>query len=356
MLGLAQLSLLPKGAVVVNTARGPIVDIDAVATLLKSGHLAGVGLDVLPVEPPVEPVPELMRAYRARETVDRGPADHHAALGVLLAGSLGGHPGQIRRDDAGRAAGAEAAERGSTRRVLSHVTCLSNSTGALTLRAGRRPYIGPWPVRTSLPTVMAGPRPRHLSPHPALWMARSELGGHVAGVGTAGIVGIAHPLPRHARPPVIARMAVLVTGAAGFVALNVVEHLLRAGREVVGLDRIALPARATRVFAGLPGRLTMIGGSVLSDADLSRALTIAPVDRVIHCAVITAGSAREKAAPETIVAVNVQGAVAALLAAARRGVRRFVYPSSGSIYGTAAAGVVLIGKTCRTPRRWRCTA
>ncbi len=144
-------------------------------------------------------------------------------------------------------------------------------------------------------------------------------------------------------------MAVLVTGAAGFVALNVVEHLLRAGREVVGLDRIALPARATRVFAGLPGRLTMIGGSVLSDADLSRALTIAPVDRVIHCAVITAGSAREKAAPETIVAVNVQGAVAALLAAARRGVRRFVYPSSGSIYGTAAVGVVLIGEDLPNP-------
>ena len=31
------------------------------------GHLAGVGLDVLPVEPPVEPIPELLRAYRARE-------------------------------------------------------------------------------------------------------------------------------------------------------------------------------------------------------------------------------------------------------------------------------------------------
>jgi phosphoglycerate dehydrogenase-like enzyme len=67
MLGLKELSLLPKGAVVVNTARGPIVDIDALATLLKSGHLAGVGLDVVPVEPPVEPVPELIRAYRARE-------------------------------------------------------------------------------------------------------------------------------------------------------------------------------------------------------------------------------------------------------------------------------------------------
>jgi C-terminal binding protein len=67
LLGLKELSLLPRGAVVVNTARGPIIDIDALATLLKSGHLAGVGLDVVPVEPPVEPVPELLRAYRDRE-------------------------------------------------------------------------------------------------------------------------------------------------------------------------------------------------------------------------------------------------------------------------------------------------
>ena len=47
MLGLKELSLLPKGAVVVNTARGPIVDLDALATLLKSGHLSGVGIDVV---------------------------------------------------------------------------------------------------------------------------------------------------------------------------------------------------------------------------------------------------------------------------------------------------------------------
>ena len=67
MLGRNELSLLPKGAVVVNDARGPILDLDALYDLLKNGHIAGAGLDVLPVEPPVEPIPELLRAYRARE-------------------------------------------------------------------------------------------------------------------------------------------------------------------------------------------------------------------------------------------------------------------------------------------------
>ena len=67
LLGHAELSLLRPGAVVINDARGPILDLDALLTHLKSGHIAAAGLDVLPVEPPVEPVPELLRLYRARE-------------------------------------------------------------------------------------------------------------------------------------------------------------------------------------------------------------------------------------------------------------------------------------------------
>jgi C-terminal binding protein len=65
MLGEAQLSLLPRGAVVINTARGPILDPDALMALMQSGHIAGAGLDVLPVEPPENP-PALLRAYRER--------------------------------------------------------------------------------------------------------------------------------------------------------------------------------------------------------------------------------------------------------------------------------------------------
>jgi phosphoglycerate dehydrogenase-like enzyme len=66
MIGAAELALLPRDAVVVNTARGPLLDIDALAEALRSGQIAGAGLDVLPIEPPVEP-PALLRAYRARE-------------------------------------------------------------------------------------------------------------------------------------------------------------------------------------------------------------------------------------------------------------------------------------------------
>ncbi len=67
LIGERELRLLPKGAVVVNTARGPIVDIDALERCLRDNHLAGAGLDVIPVEPPVAPVPALLQAYRNRE-------------------------------------------------------------------------------------------------------------------------------------------------------------------------------------------------------------------------------------------------------------------------------------------------
>lgn len=64
MIGAAELALLPRGALVINTARGPILDVEALADCMRSGHIAGAGLDVLPIEPPTEPIPTLLRAYR----------------------------------------------------------------------------------------------------------------------------------------------------------------------------------------------------------------------------------------------------------------------------------------------------
>lgn len=52
LVGTDLLGRMPTGSYLVNTARGGLVDLDAVVEALDSGQLAGVALDVLPQEPP----------------------------------------------------------------------------------------------------------------------------------------------------------------------------------------------------------------------------------------------------------------------------------------------------------------
>ncbi|MBN6715837.1 2-hydroxyacid dehydrogenase [Pseudomonas capsici] len=59
MIGARELQLLKPQALVVNTARGGLIDEQALADALRNGHLGGAASDVLSVEPPVSGNPLL---------------------------------------------------------------------------------------------------------------------------------------------------------------------------------------------------------------------------------------------------------------------------------------------------------
>jgi glyoxylate reductase len=54
-LNAARIAQLPRGAVVVNAARGTLIDDDALIAALQSGHVAAAGLDVYDGEPHIHP-------------------------------------------------------------------------------------------------------------------------------------------------------------------------------------------------------------------------------------------------------------------------------------------------------------
>jgi D-3-phosphoglycerate dehydrogenase len=62
MISAEKIALMKKDAILINCARGPIVDSQALADALNAGRIAGAGIDVYEMEPPVSEDHPLLHA------------------------------------------------------------------------------------------------------------------------------------------------------------------------------------------------------------------------------------------------------------------------------------------------------
>ena len=76
---------MKPGAILINNARGTVVDLDALAAALRAGHLLGAAVDVFPVEParngepfvsPLQGLPNVILTPHIGGSTGRGAGPH----------------------------------------------------------------------------------------------------------------------------------------------------------------------------------------------------------------------------------------------------------------------------------------
>jgi UDP-glucose 4-epimerase len=132
--------------------------------------------------------------------------------------------------------------------------------------------------------------------------------------------------------------SVLITGASGFIGLNLVECFLSRGWQVLGLSIDGIPALALKDFDRLPGRLEDLRADARDLRLLDERLGADRFDAVIAGAAITSGIERERTSPGDIVELNLLAAVRLLELAARHHVPRMLMFSSSAATGELAFG------------------
>ena len=137
-------------------------------------------------------------------------------------------------------------------------------------------------------------------------------------------------------------MSILVTGASGFVGLNLVELLLERGMTVVAFADRPLPDLASQRFAALPGRLHQVQGDVRDERALTRVMNEMAIERVAHGAAITSNAERERTAPQTILDVNLGGLASVVRASGQHGVQRLLFMGSLASFGNETQDGVLL--------------
>ena len=129
-------------------------------------------------------------------------------------------------------------------------------------------------------------------------------------------------------------MAILVTGGTGFVGSNIVKELATRGHEVVSLDVSPADSLNHTYLGDLGSRVTFVTGSILRPSDLEALRQSFNIEKIVHAAVFTVNRVDlETARSRDIVDINIAGTANVLELARQIRPQRFVYISSGSMYG-----------------------
>jgi D-3-phosphoglycerate dehydrogenase len=109
LIGAAEIARMKPTAILVNAARGPLVDEAALAQALREERIAGAGLDVLEVEPPAPENPLLqltnvvLSPHTAGNSVEAARQLALASADIVIAALSGGMPeGQLNPEVWGR--------------------------------------------------------------------------------------------------------------------------------------------------------------------------------------------------------------------------------------------------------------
>ena len=111
MFGKEAFRKMKPGALLINTARGPLVDGAALAQALDAGEIAGAALDVLPIEPPEPECPVLGRdnviltphaAFYSEESLRDLQTTVAKDVAAILSGETPANPINIKELEQGR--------------------------------------------------------------------------------------------------------------------------------------------------------------------------------------------------------------------------------------------------------------
>ena len=141
-------------------------------------------------------------------------------------------------------------------------------------------------------------------------------------------------------------MTALITGGTGFVMSNVVKHLLETDPQATAIVLDLGPAEGTVADFWQPVRERVIAyqGDIRDRALLDRIATEHPLTHIVHAAMIAHLSPWEQASPAKYIDVNVMGTVTMLEWARQlNGLQRFLYVSSGDVYGEPQANTTTDG-------------